>query len=186
MSQKKGLPFIITSVIIWGLITIISALNLPINTRNMLVFCSACPLMPISWLIGKAMKVDIFSNENPLSQLGLLFTLNQMLYILIAMWVYRAVPDKMVMVYAMIFGAHLLPYSWLYSSISYKIFSITIPFIALFTGINFNALVVSIVMTFTEIIFVVALFEEYKRDREIIREASDRRIKAFKRKIKDY
>ncbi|MBR0138231.1 MAG: hypothetical protein IJM15_07460 [Erysipelotrichaceae bacterium] len=173
MSQKKGLPFIITSVIIWGLITVITALDLPWNTRNMLVFCSACPLMPISWLIGRSMKVDIFSNENPLSKLGLLFTMNQMLYILIAMWVYRAVPEKMVMVYAMIFGAHLLPYSWLYTSNAYRIFAIAIPFIALFTGIRCSALAVSAVMMVTEIIFVLVLAREYKAHREILRQYSE-------------
>ena len=39
-----------------------------------------------------------------------------MLYLLIAMWIYAAVPDKMVMVIAIIFGAHLLPFGWLYDS----------------------------------------------------------------------
>ena len=56
------------------------------------------------------MKNDFQNKENPLSGLGLLISLNQMLYILIAMWVYAVMPEKMLMVYAIIFGAHLLPY----------------------------------------------------------------------------
>ncbi|WP_154649883.1 DUF7010 family protein [Butyrivibrio proteoclasticus] len=37
--QKKGLPFIMASVVIWTLILIVSCLNLPLHTRNLLVFC---------------------------------------------------------------------------------------------------------------------------------------------------
>lgn len=85
IEQKKGLPFIMTSVVIWSLITIVSLLDIPVMTGNLLVFCCAAPLLPLSFLIGKILKVDIFSKENPLSRLGLLFTLNQLLYLLIVM-----------------------------------------------------------------------------------------------------
>ena len=80
-------------------------LDLPQNTENLLVFCCSCPLLPISWAIGKILKVDIFDKSNPLGNVGFLFTCNQFLYLLIVMWVFNAAPDKMVMVYAMVFGA---------------------------------------------------------------------------------
>ncbi len=163
VKQKKGLPFIITSVIIWGLITVVCALGLPVMTRNLLVFCCACPLLPLSWLIGKMLGIDIFSKENPLGSLGFLFTMNQMLYLLIVMWVYSAVPDKMVMVHAMVFGAHLLPYSWLYKSKAYVIFSIAIPLIALFLGHMTGELILAAAITVLEIVFVILLFRESKK-----------------------
>lgn len=132
--QKKGLPFILASVIIWMLIAIVTNFDLPIDTKNILVFCCSCPLMPLAWIIGKLIKVDIFSKHNPLGKLGFIFTCNQIIYLLIVMWVFRVMPDKMVMVYAMVFGAHLLPYSWLYKSNSYKAFSILLPIVALGVG----------------------------------------------------
>ena len=158
--QKKGLPFIMASVVIWGLITAVCSLGLPVLTRNLLVFCCSCPLLPIAWAAGKALKVDIFDKENPLGKLGLLFTLNQMIYLLIVMWVYSAVPEKMVMVHAMVFGAHLLPYSWLYKSRAYIIFSIVLPILALIVGLKCSALVLAIVMTAAEILFAALLFLE--------------------------
>lgn len=163
VEQKKGLPFIIASVIVWGLITIVSALDIAVSTKNILVFCCSCPLLPISWLVGKKLKVDIFSKKNPLGQLGFLFTMNQMLYLLIVMWIFNAVPDKMIMVYAMVFGAHLLPYSWLYNSNGYKLFSIAIPFISLVLGNLFNGFVVAATLTVLEILFVIILFQELKQ-----------------------
>lgn len=158
--QKKGLPFIMASVVVWIFITVIATLNIDINLKNLLVFCCSIPMLPLAWLIGKKIKVDIFSNENPLGKLGFLFTLNQFLYLLIVMWVFTAVPNKMIMVYGMVFGAHLLPYSWLYRSKSYQFFAIMIPFVTLILGNFFSGFVVAVVLTISEIVFVFSLKHE--------------------------
>ena len=160
IKQKKGLPFIGASIVIWLLILIVIMLDLPQDKENLFVFCCSCPLLPISWLIGKVLKVDIFDKSNPLGNVGFLFTCNQFLYLLIVMWVFSAVPDKMVMVYAMVFGAHLLPYSWLYKSLNYRIFSIVIPIVSLVVGCAFWAFSVAVTMLIIESIFVIALFVE--------------------------
>ncbi|MBE5878505.1 MAG: hypothetical protein E7288_00800 [Lachnospiraceae bacterium] len=163
IKQKKGLPFICASVVIWLLILIVVALDLEQEKENIFVFCCSCPLLPISWLIGKVLKVDIFDKSNPLGNVGFLFTCNQFLYLLIVMWVFRAVPDKMVMVYAMVFGAHLLPYSWLYKSLSYRSFAIAIPLISLIVGCIFPAFSVAVTMLIIEVIFVISLLVEIRR-----------------------
>jgi hypothetical protein len=161
--QKNGIPFIAASIVLWGMITIVTLLDIPIKQQNMLVFCCSCPLMPLAMIIGKIIKVDLFSKKNPLSKVGFLFTMNQMLYILIVMWVFNAVPEKMVMVYAMVFGAHLLPYSWLYISNAYKIFSIIIPIIALISGVLFNATIVASLMCICELCFLIMLVIEVRK-----------------------
>lgn len=171
--QKKGLPFIITSVIIWTLITVVSALNMDIFTKNILVFCCSCPLVPIAWIIGKKMDVDIFDKENPLGELGFLFTMNQMIYLLIVIWIFNAMPEKMVMVYAMVFGAHLFPYAWLYKSKAYITFAVCIPFITLILGNLFSAFVVAGVVAVLEIGFVLLLFGELNRFNSICNKGSE-------------
>lgn len=163
LKQKKGLPFILSSVILWGLITLVCALDLPVQTQNLLVFCCACPLLPLSCLVGKWIGVDIFSKENPLGRLGFLFTLNQLLYLLIVMWVFAAVPEKMVMVHAMVFGAHLLPYSWLYRSKAYAVFAVALPPAALLLGLFAGRLFVACALTAAELLFALTLFAEPKR-----------------------
>lgn len=60
--------------------------------------------------------------------------------------VYPTVPDKMVMVLAMIFGAHLLPFGWLYESKSYMAMSVIITTSVLIVGLNFDAYIVSSIM----------------------------------------
>lgn len=156
-SQRKGLPFIIASIVIWTMILIVSRLELSVETRNLITFCCSCPLLPLSYIIGKTMKVDIFEKRNPLTNLGFLFTCNQMIYLLIVMWVFNAVPEKMVMVYAMVFGAHLLPYSWLYKTKVYMVFAIVEPIIALIVGCVFESTAVATVMIVAEILFSIIL-----------------------------
>jgi hypothetical protein len=49
-------------------------------------------MLPLAWMIGKGIHVNIFSKENPLGQLGFLYTLNQLNYLLIVMWIFSTVP----------------------------------------------------------------------------------------------
>jgi TRAP-type C4-dicarboxylate transport system permease small subunit len=69
----------------------------------------------------------------------------------------------MVMILAMIFGAHLLPYGWLYQSRSYMVFSIVIPIAALIVGVNFPASFVAGFMIAVEIVFSLLLMNEVKK-----------------------
>jgi len=162
-SQRAGLPFIITAAIIWGLIAIATSINLPMYTSDLVVFCCACPLMPIAMLVGKILKVDILDKKNVLWKAGILFTCNQMIYLLIAMWTMSAVPEKMVMVYAMIFGAHYLPYSWLYKEKTYLISAILITVASLILGLTVPRNVLAIVLMCYEIIFAAVLWKSTKK-----------------------
>ena len=162
VKQKKGLHFILASIIIWSAVLVIHLTSLPILTKNLLTFCATAPLLPLAYLISKWIKVDFTNRGNPLTSLGVLFSLNQMLYLLIAMWVYPTVPEKMVMVLAMIFGAHLLPFSWLYQSKSYRALSIAIPLVILIVGVSFVPSVVAGVMIAFELVFSLLLYREVK------------------------
>ena len=136
--------------------------DLTILTKNLLTFCCTAPLLPISFLISKMIKVDFQNKSNPLTNLGVLFSINQILYLLIAMWIYPTIPEKMLMVIAIIFGAHLMPYSWLYKSKSYFVLSIVIPIVALVVGLKFEAYILAMVMTGFEILFCILLMTEIK------------------------
>lgn len=160
VKQKKGLHFILASIIIWSAVFIIHLTTLPILTKNLFTFCATAPLMPLAFFISKAIKVDFQNKENPLTHLGVLFSLNQILYLLIAMWIYQAVPEKMVMVIAMIFGAHLLPYGWLYKSKSYMVFAVAVPILSLIVGINYGPHVIAIMMVGVEVLFSTCLILE--------------------------
>ena len=161
--SKKGLHFIIASVIIWCAVLVVWLLPIEnIITKNLLTFCFTTPLLPLAYMISKIIKAEFSVKDNPLNKLGILFSYNQFLYILIAMWVYPTVPDKMVMVLAVIFGAHLMPFGWLYKSKAYSVMSVIISFGIFIIGIMFNAVIVSIIMITFEVIFCFWLIVENK------------------------
>ena len=161
--QKKGLHFILTSILIWTMICAVHLTDMPINTKNLITFCCSAVLFPLAWMLSKVLKIDFEGKGNPLTKAGILFSINQMLYILIVMWVYAAVPEKMVMVYAMVFGAHLMPFSWLYDSRSYMVFSIVVPILSLIVGLIYPPAVLAALMIVIEAVFSACLFQECKK-----------------------
>ncbi len=165
INQKKGLHFIMASVLIWIVLTGIHMTEWPIETKNLLTFFATAPLMPIAYIISKLIKVDFTNKENPLTNLGILFSLNQMLYLLIAMWIFAVKPESMVMVLAMIFGAHLLPYGWLYQSRAYYVMSVLITLAALIIGVSFETYILAAMMIGIEIIFCLLLYIEVRNIR---------------------
>ena len=163
LRQKKGLHFILTSVLIWALILIVFLTPLTIEQKNLITFCCSAVLFPAAWMLAKVLHIDFEGKGNPLTRAGILFSVNQMLYILIAMWVFAAVPEKMLMVYAMIFGAHLMPFSWLYQSRSYMVFSIFIPIVTLIVGLFCPPAILAALMLAIEIVFSLCLSHEVKQ-----------------------
>ena len=161
--QKKGLHFILTSILIWAMICAVHLTDMPIDTKNLITFCCSAVLFPMAWMLSKVLKIDFEGKGNPLTKAGILFSINQMLYILIVMWVYAAVPEKMVMVYAMVFGAHLMPFSWLYDSRSYMVFSVVVPILSLIVGLIYPPAVLAAMMIVVEATFSVCLYQECKK-----------------------
>ncbi|ACA45169.1 hypothetical protein FDC22_12850 [Clostridium botulinum] len=172
IKQKKGLHFILASIIIWCAVWVIHLTSLPILIKNLFTFCCTAPLMPLAYMISKAIKVDFTNKENPLTNLGVLFSLNQMLYLLIAMWIYQEVPEKMLMVLAMIFGAHLMPYGWLYKSKTYISMSVFIPIVVLIIGLNFKPYIIAAIMILFEIVLSLLLMVEIKKLTNVINHIS--------------
>ena len=161
--QKKGLHFILASVVIWSLILVTQLTNLTVEQKNLVIFCCSAILFPLAWGLSKALGIDFEGKGNPLTKAGITFSINQLLYILIAMWVFAAVPDKMLMVYTMIFGAHLMPFSWLYQSKTYLVLSIFIPIMALLVGLFCPTYVLAIIMVAVEVLFSLLLHLEVKK-----------------------
>lgn len=119
--------------------------------------------MPVGMLFGKIIKVNIFSNENPLSSLSIVAALNQLLYLPIVLWAMYAVPDKMIMVYAIVVGAHFLTYYWIYFSPTYFYASIIIPILSLIFGIYFSQVIVCLAFVVFDILICILLCLENKQ-----------------------
>ena len=74
--QKKGLHFILTSILIWGLILVVFLTDLNINQKNIVTFCCSAILLPAAWMLSKFLHIDFEGKGNPLTKAGLLFSIN--------------------------------------------------------------------------------------------------------------
>ena len=162
--QKKGLPFMLTSVVIWTAITIVRTLPVDIMTKNLYTFYCTSFLMPGAVIFSLITGAKIFFKfQNPFNKLGLLNTMNQMLYLLIVMWSFSQKPEAMLMLFAMVFGAHLLPFSWLYESKTYFVTSIVTTLGAMIISIFAPEIYVGIFMIACQAVMCVLLMIECRK-----------------------
>ena len=162
--QKKGLPFMMASVVIWSAVTIVRTLPVDIMTKNLYTFY--CPGLLIPCVIVFSLMIGarpFAKRSNPFNKLGLINTMNQMLYLLIVMWAFNQKPEAMLMLFAMVFGAHLLPFSWLYESKTYFVTSIVTTLGAMIISIFAPEIYVGLFMIVCQIVMSVLLMIECRK-----------------------
>ena len=162
--QKKGLPFMMASVVIWSAVTIVRTLPVDIMTKNLYTFYCPGLLIPCVIVFSLIIGARPFAKRsNPFNKLGLINTMNQMLYLLIVMWSFSQKPEAMLMLFAMVFGAHLLPFSWLYESKTYFVTSIVTTLGAMIISIFAPELYVGLFMIVCQIVMSVLLMIECRK-----------------------
>ena len=63
-------------------------------------------------------------------------------------------PEQMITAYAIVVGAHFLPYSWLYDSLTYRIVAILVPLLAFVLAIAHMTLFIPVMVIVVEIIML--------------------------------
>ena len=79
-----------------------------------------------------------------------------------------AVPDKMIMVYAMVVGANFLTYYWVYFSPTYFYASIIIPIVSLILGMYCSQAIVCLAFVVFDILICVLLCLENKQAKKLL------------------
>ncbi|MBR3468235.1 MAG: hypothetical protein IKH28_00825 [Lachnospiraceae bacterium] len=162
--QMNGLPYMLASLVIWSLILLWQFVIKNVVIQNWLTFFSTPILMPVAYLVSKPLGADIFKKtDNPVSKLAFLCTMNQMLYILIVMWAFSESPKAMVMLFACIFGAHLLPFAWTYNCKSYMVCSIVEAIGSIFIGSFLGNKILIPFMLALQIILCISLWRGIKK-----------------------
>ena len=163
--QKRGLPFMMASVVLWTAIMVSRIFMTDIMEMNFLTFCTSAMLMPLASLFGKLLGADIYRRTtNPINKLGFLCNINQFLYLPIAMWAYSAHPDSMLLIYAIIFAAHLLPFSWVYDSRIYFTAAFVESIGVILIGYRFGYPAAMAFLVIMQIIVCIRLFMQVKED----------------------
>lgn len=121
LKAKSGVDFILAATIIWFGITCIWTLPIATYDKCVLTFITGGIMLPLAGLFSKLLKTNWKVKNNPLQQLGLWFNFAQLFYFPILIFLIAKKPDYFISAYAIITGAHLFPYAWLYKEISYAV-----------------------------------------------------------------
>lgn len=163
--QRRGLPFMMASVVLWTGIMLSRIFMKDIHSMNLFVFMSSAFLMPVATIFGKIIKADIYKKtSNPVNKLGFLCNINQFLYLPIAMWAFSDHPHSMLLIYAIIFAAHLLPFSWVYDSKIYFYGSIIESVGVIFVAYAFGYPVATGFIVIMQLIVCIGLIRDIRRN----------------------
>ena len=67
-TMKKGLPFVLASVVIWGLILVVQSLDLDLSVKNMCTFVCCVLLMPAGHPVLKCRRGGYFPEDSQSGQ----------------------------------------------------------------------------------------------------------------------
>ena len=162
--QRRGLPFMMASVVLWTAIMISSIVMDNIYSMNFFVFMTSAFLMPLATIFGKLIGADIYrKSNNPINRLGFICNLNQILYLPIAMWSFSDHPESMLLIYAIIFAAHLLPFSWVYDSRIYFYGSVIESVGVIFIAYAFGYPVATAFIVIMQLIVCIGLIRDIRK-----------------------
>ena len=136
IKTKKGSDFIIAAAIVWFFITLIWSTSIEAYNKSVFTFIVGALLLPLAFGFSKLLKTDWKVETNPLQPLRLWLNFTQLFYFPFLVLVLIKLPDYFVMTYAIITGAHLFPYAWLYDDNSYAITAGLITASCLIIGLN--------------------------------------------------
>ena len=164
--QKNGLPYMMSSVIVWSMVLGVQIFATSLDKANLLTFVSSAFMMPVAILFSLILTARIFkTTKNPVSKLGFMCTMNQNLYLPIAMLTCTFLPQAMLLIYAIIFGAHLLPFAWVYNCKAYTVISIIEAVGAMFVSLFFGNAGIAAFIIIMQAILVVLLFINARKER---------------------
>ncbi|MDR6300985.1 DUF7010 family protein [Mesonia maritima] len=158
VEAKKGIDFIISGGILWLAISFIWLQEFSSYNKSIITFMVAALMLPLAFALSKLFSTNWKIKNNSLQPLGLWLNFAQLIYFPILVFVLLEQPDNFIMAYAIITGAHLFPYAWLYEDIGYAITAIIISIGSLGIGLYFSPENFWIIPLFTSsLLFLLSL-----------------------------
>lgn len=166
LKAKNGIDFISAAGIVWFLIYIIWSLELTAFNKSVFTFMVGAVLLPLAFVFSKVFKTQWKLKENPLQPLGLWLNFAQLIYFPFLFFLLMEDPDHFVMGYAIITGAHLFPYAWLYDEMGYAVVAVLISLGSYLLALNVGVPQVAYIPLATSIVlllFAVWMFLRIRR-----------------------
>ena len=161
LKARKGIDFITAASVVWLLIYGIWTLESPAFTKSIFTFMIGAILLPLALGFSKLFKTQWKIEGNPLQPLGLWLNFAQLIYFPFLFFLLYRNPDYFIMGYAIITGAHLFPYAWLYDEIGYAITAVLISVGALVLSLFWGVSTMGFIPLYTALLLLLLGFRIY-------------------------
>ena len=155
IQAKNGIDFMFAASIVWLAIMFIWTLEYSSYDKSIMTFIVGAIMLPLAFGISKIAKTNWKVKDNPLDPLGLWLNFAQLIYFPFLFFVLSKHPDYFIMTYAIVTGAHLFPYAWLYDEIGYAIWAVLISVGSFILAMNISIDLMWIVPLYTSILFLL-------------------------------
>lgn len=162
-STKKGISFTLAALVIWIAITVIYRTDMAVSTKNFITFFAGGVMFPLSVLFSKITGAQWKTDDHPLSSLGLILNIAQLMYFPMIFWAFNQVPERFILFYAIITMGHLFPYGWLYrSKVYYAVAPLSSVILLILSGNSSESSlwIVPLIVTSSMILLNIGLFYE--------------------------
>jgi len=153
IQTKSGVDFILSAGVVWFIIYLIWTLNFSSYEKSIFTFMIGAILLPMAFGVSKILKTNWKVKNNSLQPLGLWLNFAQLIYFPFLIFILIKYPDYFIMTYAIITGAHLFPYAWLYEELGYAITAILLSLGSLLIALNIALENMWYIPLFTSIVF---------------------------------
>lgn len=163
---KNGIAFLLAGTVLWLCFTMVYIQSFDMRIKNVIVLLLTALLFPLSLGISKMIKADWKQEGHPLNRLGLVFNFAQFAYFPIVFWSFLKMPDQMIMIFAIISGAHFFPYGWLYQATGYYAMAFVIACSIMVVGWAVSPVqlwLIPMLMVVFLLILILWLWVDYKR-----------------------
>lgn len=159
IKAKNGIDFIIAGGTLWLLIFFIWLQDFTSYNKSILTFIAAAIMLPLAFGFSKVLKTNWKIKDNPLQPLGLWLNFAQLIYFPILIFTLIKYPDNFILVYAIITGAHLFPYAWLYDEMGYATAAILISVGSLVIALAADSTMIWLIPLYTSCtLFILAVW----------------------------
>ncbi len=155
IKTKKRVDFILAASIIWMVVGYIWTFEYTSYNKSVLTFIIGSGMLPLAFVFSKVFKTQWMIKDNPLQPLGLWLNFAQLFYFPILIFVMIKNPDYFILTYAIITGAHLFPYAWLFDEIRYAVCAGTISIGSLVIALMINESTMWIIPLVTSILLFI-------------------------------
>ncbi|WP_100615520.1 DUF7010 family protein [Confluentibacter citreus] len=153
LQAKNGIDFILSASVVWFAVYFVWTLDYTSYDKSILTFMVGAILLPLAFGLSKVLKTNWKVKNNPLDPLGLWLNFAQLIYFPFLIFILIKSPDYFIMAYAIITGAHLFPYAWLYDELGYAVTAIIMSVGSLLIALNIEPEKMWFIPLFTSIVF---------------------------------